>query len=72
MPENIEETIVLMEEPEPGPTPEEEEEWERERKEAWEAQIAPYRNLRNQISEHDDIMAETLYEITLLELGMEG
>lgn len=71
MPEIIEEAVVLTEEPEPGPTPEEEEEWERERQAAWEAKIKPFRELKNTISEHDDLMADTLYEITLLELGME-
>ena len=58
-------------EPEPWPTPEQEEEWERERKAAWEAQIAPFRALKEQIAEHDDLMADALYEITLLEMGME-
>jgi hypothetical protein len=45
------------------------EEWERKRQEEWEAKIAPFRNLRTQINEHDELMAETLYEVTLLELG---
>lgn len=58
-------------EPEPGPTPEQEEEWERERIAAWNALIQPYRDLKQQIAEHDDLMAESLYEITLLQLGME-
>ena len=58
-------------EPEPGPTPEQEEEWERERIAAWNALIQPYRDLKTQISEHDDLMADALYEITMLELGME-
>lgn len=72
MPDNIEETVILTEEqPEPGPTPEEQEEWERERKAAWEAKIKPYRDLKAQISEHDDLMADALYELTLLELGLE-
>lgn len=78
MTENIAEDAVLTAEdqesimPEPGPTPEEEAEWERQREAAWEAKIKPYRDLKEQISEHDDLMAETLYEVTLLELGMEG
>ena len=76
MPENIVEDEVLTEvqdeiDPEPGPTPEQEEEWERERKAAWEAKIAPYRGLKSQINEHDDLMAEALYEITILEIGLE-
>jgi len=71
MPDNIEESVVLTEEPMPGPTPEEEAEWERERQAAWEAKIKPFRDMKAQINEHDDLMAETLYEVTLLELGME-
>ena len=55
----------------PGLTPEEEEEQERERQAIWNARIKPYRDIKNQIAEHDDLMAETLYEITLLQLGME-
>lgn len=55
----------------PGLTPEEEEEQERERQALWEAKIKPYRDIKNQIAEHDDLMAETLYEITLLQLGLE-
>lgn len=72
MPE-IEEAVILTEDPEPipGPTPEEEEEWERERKAAWEAKIKPYRDLKAQVNDHDDLMADALYEITMLELGME-
>ncbi len=71
MPDNIEEVVVVNEEPEPGPTPEEEAEWERERLAAWNALIQPYRDLKAQINEHDDLMADALYEITMLELGME-
>ena len=58
-------------EPEPGPTPEQEEEWERERQAAWDAMIKPFRDLKNTINEHDDLMADALYEITMIELGME-
>jgi len=71
MPDNIEEVVVVNEEPEPGPTPEEEAEWERERLAAWNALIQPYRDLKAQINEHDDLMADALYELTMLELGME-
>ena len=45
------------------------EEWDRKRKEAWEAELAPFKALRAQINEHDELMAETLYEVTKLELG---
>ena len=58
-------------EPEPRPTPEQEEEWERERKAREAALIAPYIALKETINEHDDLMADALYEITMLELGME-
>lgn len=71
MPDNIEEVVVVNEEPEPGPTPEEEAEWERERLAAWNALIQPYRDLKAQINEHDDLMADALYELTMLELGLE-
>lgn len=79
MPDNTVEDVVLTDElqeniePEPGPrpTPEEEEEWERERIAAWEAKIQPFRDMRTQINEHDDLMADALYELTMLELGME-
>lgn len=45
------------------------EEWDRKRKEEWEATLAPFKALRAQINEHDELMAETLYEVTMLELG---
>ena len=45
------------------------EEWDRRRKEEWEAKLAPFKALRQTINEHDELMAETLYEVTLLELG---
>jgi len=54
----------------PGP-PDDPEEWERKRREEWEAKVKPYQELRAQINEHDELMAETLYEVTLLELGVE-
>ena len=44
-------------------------EWEDKRREQAEAEIAPFKALRNQINEHDELMAETLYEVTMLELG---
>lgn len=73
MPDDIEEVTAMTEDtdPTPRPTPEEEEEWERQRKEAWEAKIRPFRNFKKQVNEHDDLMADALYELTLLELGME-
>lgn len=55
---------LLPEMPEDDP-----EEWERKRAEEWEAKMAPFKALRAQINEHDELMAETLYEVTMLELG---
>lgn len=62
----------LLNEIGPTPTPEEEEEWERERKEREEAKIRPFREMHSQIVDHDELLAQSLYEITLLEFGMEG
>lgn len=45
------------------------EEWGRKRKEEEEAKIAPFKALRATINEHDELMAETLFEVTMLELG---
>ena len=48
-------------------------EWERKRQEEREAMLAPYRATREQINEHDELMADVLYELTLMQLGeMEG
>ena len=49
--------------------PDDPEEWERKRREEWETKLAPFKALRQTINEHDELMAETLYEVTLLELG---
>ena len=70
--EVIDDTALDDYEPEPGPTPEEEEEQERERQAIWEAKTKPYRDMKNQLAEHDDLMAEALFEITMLQLGVEG
>lgn len=67
MPDNIEEPVEMTEEPEPGPTPEEEEEWERQRKAAWEAKLAPFKAIREALDEHDELLSDALYEISLLE-----
>lgn len=45
------------------------EEWDRKRAAEWEAKLAPFKELRAQINEHDELMAETLYEVTMIELG---
>jgi len=64
--------VLTMEEltdiPEPPYDPEED---ERRRREEWEAKLKPFRDLRTQINEHDELMADMLYEVTLLELGVE-
>lgn len=64
--------VLTMEEvadmPEPPYDPEED---ERKRRAEWEAKIKPFRDLRTQINEHDELMADMLYEVTLLELGVE-
>ena len=65
MPEN--EVLEVMDD-NPPYDPEED---ERRRREEWEAKIKPYRELRQQINEHDELMADMLYEVTLLELGVE-
>lgn len=54
-----------------GLTPEEEAEQEAERQRIREAMIGPYRTLAEAVKEHDDMMAETLYELTMLEIGEE-
>lgn len=78
MPDNVQEEAVVNDEildPEPGPTPEEQEEWERQRKAEWEAKIAPYRALHEQlqtheeaIEQHDELLSDALYEISILEM----
>ena len=45
--------------------------WEQKRREEQEAQLAPFRSVRSQLNEHDDLMAEVLFEITFLEMGAE-
>ena len=58
-------------EPEDWPTDEQWEEWERERKAAHEAEMAPYRAVHEQQNDQDDLLAEALFEIDLLKLGIE-
>ena len=50
------------------------EEWERKRKEEWEAMLAPYKAAAEQrkesaeiIAEHDELLADMLFEITMNE-----
>ena len=62
--EEIQAEDIMPDFPEDDP-----EEWERKRREEWEAKPAPFKALRQTINEHDELMVETLYEVTLLELG---
>ncbi len=68
----------IMQEPMPEPTPEQREEWEAERKAHEEKTMGPYREAakqRNQsaaiIAEHDELLADMLYEMTMNEIGGE-
>jgi hypothetical protein len=60
------------------PTPEQIAEWEAEREARSEAELAPYKAFAAQqkanteiIAEHDDLMAEMLYEMTISAIGGE-
>ena len=51
------------------------EEWERKRKEEWEAKLAPYKTASGQrkesaeiIAEHDELLADMLFEMTMNEI----
>lgn len=62
----------------PGPTPEDIERWERERAEREAAEIAPAQRVKEQrdqhtdiIAEHDDLLADILFEITVNEIDLE-
>lgn len=51
------------------------EEWERKRKEEWEAKLAPYKAASGQrkesagtIAEHDELLADMLFEMTMNEI----
>ena len=68
-------TPIEGEIPEHDPTPEEIEEWERERAEREAAKIAPFRAAAAERhratdinAEHDDLLAELLFEITVNEI----
>lgn len=63
---------------EPGMTDEEIAELERQRAEAEEARLAPYKRAKQQredsaaiIAEHDEMLAEMLFEITMNQFGEE-
>lgn len=64
----MDENEVLMPDENPDYDPEE---WERKRKEEWERKMAGVKALREQINDHDDLLADTLYELTLIELGID-
>lgn len=75
----MDETMVTGMEPEfPTPTEEEIAKWEEERKAAREAELAPYKAAAQQrresaeiIAEHDDLLADMLFELTMNEFGEE-
>lgn len=61
-----------------SPTPEQIAEWEAEREARSEAELAPYKAFAARqkantetIAEHDDLMAEMLYEMTISAIGGE-
>ena len=56
---------------ETGLTPEEEEAIAEEEEAKRQARLAPYRAVATQQKEQDNLLAELLYEITLVELGIE-
>lgn len=75
-----EENLNVQDEPipEPEPTPEQIEEWERERAEREAAKLAPshaaqqQRNTTAEVAaEHDDLIADILYETTINDIGVE-
>lgn len=62
--------VLTQEELDPMPDPPfDPEEWERKRREEWEKLLAPAKQTKAQINDHDEMMAEVFYELTLLELG---
>ena len=70
-----EQNTTIQEIPEHDPTPEEIEEWERERAEREAARLKPYKDAAKErkqatatIAEHDDLLAEMLFEITVHEI----
>ena len=72
----IEEQAALT--PDPGPTPEQQEEYEKEAEAARKAVLAPYLEAARQrqetaqtAAEHDVLLSDMLYELTLVELGEE-
>ena len=75
----MDEPIVTGMEPEtPSPTEEEIAAWEAERRKAHEAELAPYREAAQQrresaaiIAEHDEMLADMLFEMTMNELEKE-
>lgn len=54
---------IMMENPDYDP-----EEWERKRREEEEAKLTPYRAIAQAMRDRDELIAELLFEITMLEL----
>lgn len=57
--------------PEHEPTDEEIAEWERERAEREAAKIAPFKAIAEANRDRDDLLADVLEELTVLEIGGE-
>jgi hypothetical protein len=64
-------TAETTETPDPPAPPFDPDEWERKRQEEWQKLLAPAKETRAQINDHDELLAEVLYEVTLLEIGEE-
>ena len=74
---NEETDLIMPEDVMPSPTPEEIAQWEQERSDEQARITKPYEDVKKQrednarvIAEHDELMAEMLYEITLNQMGV--
>lgn len=66
-----EEEITGME-PEEQPSDEQQREWEEEERRKHDESLLPYRAVHSQQNDQDDLLAEALFEIDLLRLGIEA
>ena len=57
-------------EPVEEPTEEQTREWDEDRQREREAALAPYRAVHSQQNDQDDLLAELLFEVDLLKLGL--
>ena len=53
------------------PTDEEQAQWEEDARQTHEATLGPYRAVHEQQNDQDDLLAELLFEVDLLRLGIE-